>query len=53
MELVEVDLGLGNSLLPPIIQVIMIDHVVFIIMAIKRLDIGTTLDSFMHMNMEE
>ena len=28
MEFVEVDLGLGTTLLPPIIQVIMVDHMI-------------------------
>ena len=34
MVLGEVDLGLGPALLPPIIQVIMLDHLVFIVMVI-------------------
>ena len=51
MLLVEVDLGIGPDLLPPIIQVIMVDHIIFIVMAITELGIGLTPANFLHITM--
>ena len=51
MVLVEVDLGLGPVLLPPVIHVVMVDHLVFIVMVITEVDIGTTQDNFLHTTM--
>ena len=46
MALGEVDLGLGPALLPPIIKVIMVDHLVFIVMVIPEMEIGLTTANF-------
>ena len=51
MALVEVDLGLGPSLLPPIIQMILVDQLVFIVMVKKEVDIGITPENFLHIIM--
>ena len=51
MALVELDLGLGPAVLPPIIQVIMVYHLVFIVMAITEVDICITPASFLHKTM--
>ena len=51
MALGEVDIGLGPSILPPIIQVIMLDHLVFIVMMITEMGIGITPYNFLHRNM--
>ena len=51
MVLGEVDLGLGPSLLPPIIQVIMVDHLVFIVMVITEVDIDITPANFTYITM--
>ena len=51
IELEEVDLGIGPALLPPIIYVIMVDHLVFIVMVITEVDIGITPANFLHINM--
>ena len=51
MSLVEVDPGLGPALLLPIIQVIMLYHMVFIVMVIKEVEIGITSDNFLHTTM--
>ena len=47
----ELDLGFGPARLPPIIQVIMLDHLVFIVMVITEVGIGITPASFMHITM--
>ena len=46
MELGEVYLGLGPTILPTIIQIIILDHLVFIVMAIKEVGIGITPECF-------
>ena len=53
MELIEVYLDLGPSLLSTIIEVIMIDHLVLIVMAIAEVGIGLTPEYFLHITMEE
>ena len=53
MALVEVDIGLEPALLPPIIQVIMVDYLVFIDMVITELGIGLTQANFLHITMME
>ena len=53
MALVEVDFGLGPDLLPTIIQVIMVDHMGFIVMPIKEVDIGIPPSNVMHITMVE
>ena len=53
MALGEVDICLVPALLPPIIQVIMLYHDVFIVMLIKEVDLGITPDNFLQMNMVE
>ena len=53
MTLGEVDLGFGPSILPPIIHVIMVDHLVFIVIEITELGICITPASFLHINMAE
>ena len=44
----EMDLGLGPNLIPAIIQVIMIDHLVFIVMVETEMGIGFTLANSLH-----
>ena len=51
MELLVVDLDLGPALLPPIIQVIMLDHLLLIVMVIAEVDIGITPEKFLHKTM--
>ena len=51
MALVEVDLGLVPPLLLPIIQVIIVDHLVFIVMVITEVVIGLTPANFLHIIM--
>ena len=51
MALGEADLGLISALLPPIIQVIMIDHLIFRVMVIKEVGIGNTPANFLHITM--
>ena len=51
MALGEVDISLGPALLPSIIQVIMVDHLVFIVMVITEGDIGITSSNFLHITM--
>ena len=51
MALVEVDLGLVPALLSPIIQLILIDHKVFIVTVIKEVEIGLTPANFLHITM--
>ena len=51
MVLGEVDLGLGTDLLPTIIQVIMLDHLVFIFTVITEVDIGIPPENFPHITM--
>ena len=46
MALGEVDLGIKPALLPPIIQVIMVDHLVFIVMVRTEVYIYITPDFF-------
>ena len=53
MALVEVDIGLEPALLPPIIQVIMVDYLVLIDMVITELGIGLTQANFLHITMME
>ena len=53
MALGEMDLGIVPALLPPIIQLIMVDHLVFIAMAIKEVYIGLRPDNFLHITMVE
>ena len=53
MALGEVDIGLGPALLPPIIQVIMVDCMVFIVMVITEVEIGITPANFLHIYMVE
>ena len=48
MELGGVDLGLGPALLPPIIQVIMVGHLIFIVMVITEVRISITPANFLH-----
>ena len=47
----EVDLGLRPALLPPIIQVILVDHNFFIVVVITEVEIGLRPDNFMHITM--
>ena len=51
MAVGEGDLGLLPSLLPPIIQVILVDHQVFIVMVIIEVDIGLRPANFLHITM--
>ena len=51
MVLVELDIGLVLDLLPPIIQVIIVNHLVFIVTVITEVDIGITLANFLHITM--
>ena len=51
MALGEVYLGLGSDLLPPIIQAIMVDHLVLIVMVIIEVGIGLTPANFLHITM--
>ena len=51
MALGEVDIYLGPSLIPRIIQVIMVDHLIFIVMVITEVGIGLTPTNFMHITM--
>ena len=53
MTLIEVDIGLGTDLLPPIIQVIMIDHLVLLVIVIIEVYIGMTSANFLHITMLE
>ena len=51
MALGEIDLGIVPALLPPIIQLIMVDHLVFIVMLITEVGIGLTSAKFLHITM--
>ena len=51
MAFVEMDLGLVPALLPPIIQLTMVDHLVFIVMLITEVRIGLTSAKFLHITM--
>ena len=51
MALVEVDIGIIPALLPPIIQVIMVDHLIFIVIFITEFDIGITAFNCLHITM--
>ena len=51
MDMGEVDLGLGPTLLSTIIQVIMVDHLIFIVMAITEAEIGIKPEMFIHITM--
>ena len=53
ISLVEADLGLEPSLIPPIIHVIMVDHLIFILMVITEVDIEITPANFLHITMVE
>ena len=53
IKLEEVNLCLIPALLPPIIQVIMVDYLVFIITMITEVGIGITPANFLHINMVE
>ena len=53
MELGEVDISIIPDLLPPIIWVIVVDHMVFIVMVITEVDIGITQANFLHITMLE
>ena len=51
MALVEGDIGRRPDLLSPIIQVIMVDYLVFIVMEITEVGIGLTTANFLHITM--
>ena len=53
MVMVEVDIGLRSSPLPPIIQVILLDYWVFIPTAITEVEIGLRQANFPHITMLE
>ena len=53
MALVEVDLGLVLALLHSIIQVIIVEHMVFIVMVITGVGIYITPANFLHITMVE
>ena len=53
MALGAVDLGIVPALFPPIIQVIMVDYLIFTVMVIAEGDIGLTPDNVMHITMVE
>ena len=53
MEVGEMYLGIGPALLPPTIQTIMLNNLVFIGMVIIEVDIGITPENFLHKNMAE
>ena len=53
ISLVGADLGLEPSLLPPIIHVIMVDHLIFILMVITEVDTEITPANFLHITMVE
>ena len=48
MLLVEMNLGLRSALLPPIIQVIILYHLVFIVIVITEVKKGIASSNFMH-----
>ena len=47
----ELDLGFGPARLPTIIQLIKLDHLVFIVMVITEVGIGITPANFLHITM--
>ena len=49
----EVGLGIGPDLIPPIIQVIMADHHIFIVMVITKVCIDLTSSNFLRIPMVE
>ena len=51
MALGELYLGLGPDLIPPTIQMIMVDNLFFIVMVITEVGIGLTPENFIHMTM--
>ena len=51
MALGEVDIGLIPALFPNIIQVIMVDDLVFMVVVITEVEIGITLGIFLHITM--
>ena len=51
MKLREVDLGLRPALIFTIIQLIMVDDLIFIVMVITGVVIGITPDNFLHRTM--
>ena len=53
MALVEVDLGLVPAFIPPIIQLIVVDHLFFIVVLITEVFICLTQANFLHITMVE
>ena len=51
LVMVEVELGSRQALLPPIIQVILVDHWIFIVMFMTEVDIGLRPENFLHITM--
>ena len=51
MVMGEVDIGLIPAPLPPIIQVCLVNHWVFLVMAMIELDIGLRPANFLHITM--
>ena len=47
----EVDIGIRQALLPHIIQVIIVDKVVFVVIVITEAGIGITTANFLHITM--
>ena len=47
----EVNIGIRQALLSPIIQVILVDHWIFIVMFMTEVDIGLRPDNFLHITM--
>ena len=43
-----VDIGLRLALLPPIIEVVLVDHNIFIVMVITEIYIGLIPSNFLH-----
>ena len=51
--MVEVYIGLRPAPIPSIIQVLLVDHWVFIVMFMTEVDIGLIPDNFLHITMVE
>ena len=49
--MVEVYIGLRPAPIPSIIQVLLVDHWVFIVMFMTEVDIGLIPDNFLHITM--
>ena len=47
----EVYIGLIPALIPPIIQLIMVDHLVFRVMVVTEVDTGIVPANFLHITM--